>query len=446
MSVFPKKNVWLCAACFVTYWTLHAALAGESEVPLELNAYLGQPDDSYEWKIAEKRSDNALLVEVTSQTWHGIVWKHDMIVVRPKTLRFRDSAVLFITGGRIGQKPGAGDWITAEMLAENTGSYVALLFQVPNQPLFDNLSEDALISESLVKAIAEKDATWPALFAMAKSAVRAMDAVQAVVKQEDKNEVKRFVVTGASKRGWTTWLAAASGDPRVLAIVPIVIDTLNIQKQMLYQLETWGDWSESIRDYTDRKLLNQNPDEMDAFRKSLWKMVDPYYYRSRLTMPKLLIHGTNDPYWTVDASHNYWDELTGPKYILTLPNVGHNLGNQKVKGVLTLAVFAKYAFSGGEWPNVIWQCGENEAGNYVVRVESEIPNGTSVKLWTAQSDTKEFRKANWTSRDLDAKPGDSGHYEAEISKPENGHVAFYIELESNWDDLPFALTTQVWRK
>jgi len=71
---------------------------------------------------------------------------------------------------------------------------------------------------------------------------------------------------------------------------------------------------------------------------------------------------------------------------------------------------------------------------------------TSVKLWTAQSDTKEFRKANWTSRDLDAKPGDSGHYEAEISKPENGHVAFYIELESNWDDLPFALTTQVWRK
>ncbi|MCL2349432.1 MAG: PhoPQ-activated pathogenicity-related family protein [Planctomycetaceae bacterium] len=120
MSVFPKKNVWLCTACFVICWALlfgNAALAGKSEVPLELNA----------WHV-----------EMTSQTWHGIVWKHNMIVVRPKTLRFHDSAVLFISGGRNGQKPGAGDWRLAEMPAENTGSHIALLFQVPNQPLFFN--------------------------------------------------------------------------------------------------------------------------------------------------------------------------------------------------------------------------------------------------------------------------------------------------------------------
>ena len=63
------------------------------------------------------------------------------------------------------------------------------------------------------------------LLPMAKSAVRAMDAVQAVAK-EGASDVERFMVPGASKRGWTTWLTGAVDD-RVAAIAPMVIDTLN---------------------------------------------------------------------------------------------------------------------------------------------------------------------------------------------------------------------------
>ena len=51
---------------------------------------------------------------------------------------------------------------------------------------------------------------------MVKSAVRAMDAVEQCVEREWSHKVETFTVTGASKRGWTTWLTGAV-DPRVTA-------------------------------------------------------------------------------------------------------------------------------------------------------------------------------------------------------------------------------------
>jgi len=434
LSIFLCPLFWLVPLAWI-----YAA----DPSPKELDEYLALPDDSYNWRIVQKTEPagkHVFVVEMTSQTWHDITWKHFMYIVEPSKTVNPGNCILFITGSSIGREPRDGDKMIAELLAEASGSVVAMLFQVPNQPLFGNHTEDSLIGETFLKAIETQDSTWPLLFPMAKSAIRGMDTVQALFKQERNKEIKNFVVAGASKRGWTTWLTAASQDKRVLAIAPIVINTLNKRKQMEYQLETWGDYSQSIGDYTVRNLVQQHGDDMPEYNKRLWEMVDPYSYRSRLTMPKLLIHGTNDPYWTVDATRWYWDDLVGVKYLLNLPNAGHDLGTQAPRGLQTLAAFTRYACTGQPWPRMTWKR-TNEEDRILVTINSDIP-AKAVKLWTATSETKDFRQSQWTSRSF---PETSGDYAVTLDRPASGHIAYFVELETEFDEIPCSLTTEVWR-
>lgn len=152
-----------------------------------LDSYIHNGDKTYKWEEKESFTENGLTVNqilLTSQTWRGIVWKHQLTVITPDERKY-DGALLFVTGGGI--KNGEPNWNTKTNdpvlrglmgLALENHATVAVIQQVPNQPLFDNLKEDALISYTLHNFKNDKDYTWPALFPMVKSAVKAMDAVQ----------------------------------------------------------------------------------------------------------------------------------------------------------------------------------------------------------------------------------------------------------------------------
>jgi PhoPQ-activated pathogenicity-related protein len=443
------KPFFLCTF----FWLVSLVLAYAADPPpKQLDEYLALPDTSFSWKIirqAETLNHHTFLVEMTSQTWHGITWKHYMYIAEPSNMVNSGNCILYIVGG---SNKNWEQWnlsdenrMITERLATISGSAVAMLFQVPNQPLFGDHVEDSLIGETLLKALNTEDSTWPLLFPMTKSAIRAMDTVQELFKKERNKEIKNFVVTGASKRGWTTWLTGASKDKRVLAIAPFVINTLNMRRQMSYQKETWGDYSLQVADYTTRNLIQDHNTELTGYKQLIWKMVDPYSYLSRLTMPKLLVHGTNDEYWTVDATQFYWNDLEGVKFILNLPNVGHGLTNreqgfdERIKALQTLAAFTRYACSGNEWPDMTWKRTSTDNG-ITVTVDSNVPVNAA-KLWTVQSETKDFRKSKWTSQSLSG----YGSYTASIPRPASGHIAYYVELETEYEGIPCSLTTEVWR-
>ena len=51
-----------------------------------LETYVHEPDASFAWKRTEqKRIRDATLthLELTSQTWRGHLWRHDLLVLRP---------------------------------------------------------------------------------------------------------------------------------------------------------------------------------------------------------------------------------------------------------------------------------------------------------------------------------------------------------------------------
>lgn len=422
-----------------------AFVAGAGSVRAGLLEYVQKPDDSYAWKFKEKKETvqgTIYDLHLTSQTWQGLKWEHRLQVYQPKGFEPTETLFLFNTGGG----PNAANQLLALEIAKRIGAPVAFLYDIPNQPLFDNKKEDALIAETFCRFLdcEGKDESWPLLFPMAKSVVKSMDALQAFSKEHWKKPLKSFIISGGSKRGWTTWLTGAS-DPRVKAIAPLVIDTLNMAPQMKHQKESFGKYSDMIRDYTERKLV---PIPESAAAKKLWEMVDPYFYRDRLTMPKLIVNGANDPYWTVDALNLYWNDLKGDKSVLIVPNAGHSLremNNGKTelipsRAVNTLAAFAKHIIHDKPWPQMEWKHGD-EDGYASLSIATKTPPKNS-RLWVATSDTRDFRKSEW--KETPARMTDSGQLVVgRVKPPGKGCLAFYGEVEYEIDGLKYTLSTQV---
>jgi PhoPQ-activated pathogenicity-related protein len=409
-----------------------AAVAATS-AQADLFEYVRKADPSYSWKFVRSETNDfgtIHYIDLTSQTWQGIVWTHQLTIHEPKTITYPDAVLLFVSGGSMDRK--AKPDALALQLANDTGARVALLPQVPNQPLLGDRKEDDLITETFVRYLETKDENWPLLFPMAKSAVKAMDAVQAFAREKGW-EANRFVVSGASKRGWTTWLSGIVDD-RVVAIAPIVIPTLNFNKQLPHQLEVYGQYSEQIEDYVRRGLLKniESPE-----KTKLWKMVDPYSYLDRLAKkPSLQVNGTNDRYWALDSMNLYWDDIQGPKYVVLVPNAGHGIEVNRDYATHGIASLFRHAISGRPMPTITVK--PIDGDKIGVEVMSE-PAPKKVALQVATSKTRDFRDSKWTATEGQA----GATTRLTTLKPDGGSIALFADLTYEVDGMEYHLSTPI---
>lgn len=416
--------------------------AGDA-VPTALADYVHRADDAFAWELVDTTKLDAGRVyqlRVISQEWHDIVWRHAVEIYEPARVDHPGHALLFVTGGSTPRPPSQRDMQRGLQLASTCGARVVMLHQTPNQPLLGDRKEDDLITETWLRYLDSGDETWPLLFPMVKSAVRTMDAVEQFTKREFDQPIERFVITGASKRGWTSWLTPVA-DGRVIATAPIVIDVLNFRAQMNHQIETWGSYSEQIIDYTSKGLVKR-PGEKESPRElALRTMMDPYTYRNKLQLPKLLIVGTNDPYWVVDAMNLYWDDLAGGKFIRQVPNAGHGLEGGQDGAMTTLAIFFRHMVTGQPMPKLSWQIAEEQGKLQLQMSASAKPR--KVRFWNAESQDNDFRDARWNSTELN---GSGSSWLGQADVPSSGHVAVFGEMEFEFSGYPWSLTTLVYRK
>jgi len=434
------------AAAFASTLLVPARAGDDVPRPVEdLASYVAARDESFGWReLASGKLGDLEYVEylLTSQTWRGIAWKHQLFILRPANIpKDARQGLLFITGGSWnpeyeGQRKEADLPMQALLfaqLAKRLGTPVGVLRQVPFQPMFD-LKEDALIAYTFDQYLQSGESGWPLLLPMVKSTVRAMDAMQKITRERWNVSLDSFTLTGASKRGWTAWLTAAT-DKRVTAVVPMVIDVLNMSAQMDHQRATWGALSDQIRDYSSLALPTSLKSERGA---ALLSLVDPFSYRKQLAQSKLIILGTNDRYWPLDALNLYWSGLPDPKRVLYVPNQGHRLQDlERVVGAVSAA--HRYAASGRPLPSTTWSFATSQRV-LDIRVKTDRP-ASRVLIWSARSDTPDFRDAHWSSSECTQK---NGSYVCSSARGEKGYTAVFAETAfSDGDDLSFSTSTTV---
>lgn len=429
-------------------WLACAAFGGAEDAAATRDAlarYVAAPDASYRWSVRRQGTYQGLpYVELTltSQTWRGVPWRHQLFVLQPPELPADAAhALLFITGGswndKLAEPPTddklPGDAALFAALTRQLKTPVAVLMQVPHQPLFDGKYEDAAIAYTFERYLQTGDAEWPLLLPMVKSAVRGMDAVQEFAEREWQRKLTTFTVTGASKRGWTTWLTGAV-DKRATAIAPMVIDMLNMAEQLKHQRAAWGRLSEQISDYTERGLERQ----LDTPRgRVLQSIVDPHRYREKLQQPKLIVLGTNDPYWSLDALNLYWDDLAGSKHILYVPNNRHGLKDH-ARVVGSLHALHLHAKQGRPLPRLTWAFANGD-GQLRLRVTSDPP-AQLVQAWTTEAATQDFRQAEWKSTRARR---EGAEHECSLAVPAKGFAAMFAEAVYDCEGLPCFFSTNI---
>ena len=440
-----RKLFLLLAACFV----LEAAPKKTS-----LDRYIAAPDPSFKYSLAKKTEgakSTAYVLDMISQTWRKPAeisrteWQHWVNISRPKELK-TSLAFLFITGGanRANQAPGALDPNMVRM-AEALGAVTIELKMVPNQPLVflddpkkKERVEDSFIAYTWNKYMDTGDDTWPARLPMTKAAVRAMDAATAFLATPEGGGVKidRFLVAGGSKRGWTTWTAAAV-DKRVVAVAPLVIDMLNMIPSFNHHYKVYGFWAPSIGDYFEQGIMDKTDTPM---YKKLLEIEEPYSYKERLTMPKFMVNAAGDQFFLPDSWKFYFRKLKGEKHLRYVPNADHSLrGSDAWESV---GAYYESLIKGTKRPDLDWKLQKDGSLRVTTKDKPSV-----VKLWQAYNpNARDFRveSVGPIYKSTELKMNKDGLWIAKPDQHDKGYTAYFVEMTfPSGGVFPFKFTTGV---
>lgn len=412
------------------------SVCAQTKKETALDRYVAKPDPAYKWELVKTipgQGVTAYVLNVTSQNYlttaevNRTEWKHWVTVYKPEKVE-SDIALLAIGGGSNNNAaPDKQDVFLAGMAAK-TQSVTVDLKMIPNQPLSfygesRQRTEDAIIAFTWQKFLETGDEKWPLRLPMTKGAVKSMDATQEFLASEAGGKVKvaRWVVTGGSKRGWTTWTVGAV-DKRVIAVMPVVIDMLNMEASFTHHWRVYGFWAPAVKDYVEHGIMEWQGTEQ---YKKLLEIEEPYEYRDRMTMPKYIVNSAGDQFFVVDSSQFYWNDLKGEKYLRYVPNTDHGV-TRRSDAAQSLASYYESIVKSWKRPEFDWSISKD--GIITVTCKDKP---SAVKLWSATNpEARDFRleQIGPAYQSKDVAEESPNKWVVKLAKPEHGYSASFLEL------------------
>lgn len=421
-----------------------------------LDAYLARPDPAFAWTVDHQISGpgwHGAVLAMTSQRWLDAaqvdkpLWKHWLTVIVPDG-EARRTGFLYITGGNNADPAPARPVDRFVKLALDSRSVVAELDDVPNQPLrfaeTPNVArtEDGIIAYQQAKFVRSHDPEQLVRLPMVKSGTAAMTAVQQYMAKDHAAAppLDHFVVAGGSKRAWTTWLVGAL-DPRVEAIIPIVINVLDVDATTRHHWEAMGYFSPALKDYVDAGLIPAmigRPGLEDDNR-----IEDPLHYRDRpsMRMPKFIVNAVGDEYFPPDNTRFGYHLLPPLKRLRMIPNSRHSTAGTDLMQSVT--AFYEAVLDHRPIPDYSWRVRPD--GAIVVKTAVEP---LAVNLWQgANPKARDFRVDTLGPHAFTSTPlsrGPDGAWVGKVDKPARGWTAYFVELVFAGPGAdPFKFTTEV---
>ncbi|EEC0437949.1 PhoPQ-regulated protein [Salmonella enterica subsp. enterica] len=414
-----------------------------------------------DYSLLEKKQRPGVMLQrfnLNSQTWspQGVVsperWQNGVDIYIPDSAREKNALVVINNGSN---NNGSGTPVAPTNFNEEELSRIAIatrtvvisVSNVPNQVLSYQgvttpLGEDNSVAYSWKLFIGDTHKYQDASLHIPMAA-SVSQAFRLAKKELTQQNINKFIVTGASKRGWAAWLTALS-DPDVGAVVPFAMDLLNTQKSLEHMYQSYGkNWPVAFYPY-----YNQGIDQQigtDKFAR-LMKLEDPLTYLNtdmgdRLKIDKYIINASGDDFYVPDNSHFYYGLLPGSKSLRVVPNSTHN-------GILSVAEQSLITFVNRfqekqKLPEITENVQSRGDGKKELVVNfSEKP--VAILQWTARNPAaRDFRYAcdiKYNSVPVSLATGDNT-LSISLTTPDSGWQATYIE--ATFTD-GYVATTQVY--
>ncbi len=332
--------ILICGLLLAYQWAVSKPAEQQGELSFDFN--IGEGD----YRLLRNKtielpngSVRMIIAEFKSVEWGGSTWTHTMIYLEPQPPR---SNLALLTAGGFGPNPNATfRYIVRFSLA--SGVPVAIITKVPNTP--PGMDESLLLALSNVRALKTGDLRLSLLYPMAQAYIKAASLVEKLAPHPPSG----FVISGGSKRGWTTWIVARH-DPRVVALIPRSFNVADIALVKEAQLDAYGELrggSKFFRSAAGEGNLTSLP----GYHGFLQEYNPVSWINEVKDKPILVIMGTNDELFPPGLEATYI-HLHPNIHVAYLPNASHTGVHGLEETWATIFSFIKHIEEERPWPEV----------------------------------------------------------------------------------------------